>query len=132
MSVQSCHTAPITDAYMTGLRLRNAARVQCAIEQLGDRWLLHPNNAVTTDEYREFRRSRAERIDTRVLFVSTPGGADSFIRQAFAEGFKPPTEAFSMHANVFEDPIWKAAPAGYCASAPFLLECLPSNEGGAQ
>jgi hypothetical protein len=122
----------MTDAYIIGLRLRNAARVQCAIELLGDRWLLHPHNAVTKDEYREFRRSRAERIDTRVLFVSNPSSDDSFIRRAFAAGFKTPAEAFSMHAHVFEDPIWKAAPAGYCASAPFLLECLPSSEGGAQ
>lgn len=99
----SRHTEPMTDAYMVGLRRRNAARVQCAIEQLGDRWLLHPDNAVTTNEYLEFRRARAERVDTRVLFVSTPSGDDSFIRRAFAAGFKPPAEAFQSHANqVFE------------------------------
>lgn len=86
MRAQSCHTAPITDAYMTGLRLRNAARVQCAIEQLGDRWLLHPDNAVTTDEYREFRRARVERIDTSRLE---------------AAGFCSLSEAFGRVATAF-------------------------------
>lgn len=86
MRAQSCHTQPMTDAYMVGLRRRNAARVQCAIEQLGDRWLLHPDNAVTTDEYLEFRRARAERINLRVLVV--PNAT---------------REAFQRHAkNVFE------------------------------
>lgn len=77
----SRHTEPMSDAYIASLRRRNAARVQVATEQLGDRWLLHPNNAVTTDEYREFRRSRAERIDLRVL--SVPSSArEAFIRHA--------------------------------------------------
>lgn len=40
------HTAPMTDAYMTGLRLRNAARAKCVIKQMGTDYLLHPANNV--------------------------------------------------------------------------------------
>lgn len=98
----SRHTEPMTDAYVVGLRLRNAARVQCAIEQLGDLWLLHPHNAVTVEEYREFRRARAERIDTSRL------EAAGFC--SVADAFRRATESFSR------------------ACRPVLIQ----HEGGAQ
>jgi hypothetical protein len=77
----SRHTEPMTDAYVTGQRLRNAARVGAKIEQLGADWLLHPDNAITRDQHLELRRSRAERIDTRVLIIPN-AVRDAFSRHA--------------------------------------------------
>lgn len=96
----SRHTKPMTDAYIVGLRLRNAARVQGAIEQLGDRWLLHPHNAVTVDEYREFRRARAERIDLRVLVIPNA------TREAFQRHAQKVLESglLIQHENKWVDP----------------------------
>lgn len=94
----SRHTEPMTDAYIAGQRLRNAARVQCAIEQLGERWLLHPDNAVTVDEYREFRRARAERIDLRVLVVpnATREAFQRHAKKVFESGLLIPHEGGAL------------------------------------
>lgn len=35
----------MTDQAMRAMRLRNEARVRARIEQMGNRWLLHPDNA---------------------------------------------------------------------------------------
>lgn len=78
MATTSRHTEPMTDAYMTGQRLRNEARAQVSAQQLGSRWLLHPDNKVTCDEYREFRRGRAE---LRVL-IAPNATRDAFRRHA--------------------------------------------------
>jgi hypothetical protein len=71
----------MTDVYIDSLRRRNAARAQASAQQLGSRWLLHPDNNVTCDEYREFRRGRAERIDLRVIIVPN-ATRDAFQRHA--------------------------------------------------
>lgn len=42
----SRHTDPMTDSYIQALRRRNELRMQHARQQLGERWLLHPANAV--------------------------------------------------------------------------------------
>lgn len=39
------HHGVMTDQALRAMRLRNAARVQARIEQMGSRWLLHPDNA---------------------------------------------------------------------------------------
>lgn len=102
----SRHTQPMTDAYMTGQRMRNEARAQCKIEQLGDRWLLHPDNALTRDQHIEFRRSRTERIDTSRL-----------TSRLEAAGFCSASEAFRRALEGFSR-----------VRFPLLLE----HEGGAQ
>lgn len=77
MATKSRHTEAITDAYLTGLRMRNEARAKCATEQLGTVWLLHPDNNVTAEEHSELRRARSERINTRAVrtdtFATPPG-----------------------------------------------------------
>jgi len=102
----SRHTEPMTDAYIAAERLRNAARVQCSIEQLGTRWVLHPDNAVTRESHIEARRERVEVIDTRRL------------REA---GFMPLREAFQRA----EEGSFAAILA---ARKPVLLQ----HDGGAQ
>jgi len=96
----------MTDAYIAAERLRNAARVQCSIEQLGTRWVLHPDNAVTRESHIEARRERVEVIDTRRL------------REA---GFMPLREAFQRA----EEGSFAAILA---ARKPVLLQ----HDGGAQ
>lgn len=76
----SRHTEPMTDAYVTAQRLRNSARVGAKIEQLGSRWLLHPDNAIDPVEAVAQRRAKAMR-EARLLIVSTP----SAVRSAFEE-----------------------------------------------
>ena len=114
----SRHTEPMTDAYIAAERLRNEARVQCAIQQLGTRWVLHPDNAVTRESHLEARRERVEVIDTRRLREA--GFA------TVAEAFRRATEAFCRSTAL-------------AASAYVLMETCPrraplliENEGGAQ
>lgn len=76
----SRHTEPMTDAYMIGLRLRNAARAQFKTEQLGDRWLLHPDNAIEKTEVIAKRRAKALR-ENRLLIVPN-ATREAFIRHA--------------------------------------------------
>lgn len=54
----SKHTAPMTDDYLAGLRRRNELRLHHARLQLGERWLLHPDNAV--------RRTRPSELAYRI------------------------------------------------------------------
>lgn len=39
------HHGVMTDQALQAMRLRNEARVRARIEQMGSRWLLHPDNA---------------------------------------------------------------------------------------
>lgn len=40
------HNGPMTDTHLQALRRRNELRLHQSREQLGERWLLHPANAV--------------------------------------------------------------------------------------
>lgn len=106
MATQTRHTGPMTDAYIAAERLRNEARVQCAIQQLGTRWVLHPGNAVTRESHIEARRERVEVIDTRRL------------REA---GFLPLREAFL-----------RAEEGSFAAIVAARKPLLIQHEGGAQ
>lgn len=110
----------MTDAYIAAERLRNAARVQCSIQQLGTRWVLHPDNAVTRESHREALRERVEVVDTRRLRYA---------------GFAPVREAFQRAQDALaafaRHPELHALYANICGRAgrrPLLIE----HDGGAQ
>jgi hypothetical protein len=47
----------MTDQELIELRERNAARVQQKIKEMGEKWLLHPNNGATKQKYRKILRT---------------------------------------------------------------------------
>lgn len=55
----SRHTGPITDEYLRALRHRNEMRMRHARLQLGDRWLLHPANAVRANPWSDVFKAMA-------------------------------------------------------------------------
>lgn len=47
----------MTEQELKDLQERNKARVQATIAEMGDKWLLHPNNAVTKSKFKRLLKT---------------------------------------------------------------------------
>lgn len=59
----SRHTGPMTDDYLRALRRRNELRLHHARLRLGERWLLHPANAIRADLAGKMKRIASEYLN---------------------------------------------------------------------
>lgn len=59
----SRHTGPMTDNYIQALRRRTELRLGHSRLQLGERWLLHPTNAIRADLAGKMKRIASEYLN---------------------------------------------------------------------